>query len=169
MDKGENKRNFSHPKGRPSLQRQQVIKEDCRKFFDDGYSANYCHTETGYKQETIYAYFKEWTEELIDKTDFVSQQQATKVRLAASLDKSIRTFNDQRDFLVSKRTNKFNPALENTLAKTNWFLSKLHIEKANVLMLATLDITIPKLLKEKWGIDIEEKPIEQEHPENTRT
>lgn len=157
MDKvGERGNKRVRIKGRPTLQQRKTIQEDIHEYFRMGVSAAFCVDQTGYKKDTVYSYFKEWTEELIVKTDFITQQQETKVRLISALDKIIKNYDDQASFLLSKRTNKYNAALENSIAKVLHFAYKLQVDKANVLMTPTLDITIPKALKEKWGINIEE-------------
>lgn len=141
-------------RGRPSLQQQVTIQKELRKYFDMGVSANFAIRATGHAKVTVNAYFREWTEDLIDKTDFITQQQEAKMRLIESLNQTIVVLNEQQSFLLSKRTNKFNAALENSLTKVNHTLSKLHIDKATVLMTPTLDITLRKLIKDKWGVDI---------------
>lgn len=60
------------------------------------------------------------------------------------------------EFLLSKRTNKFNLSLENSILKCNYSLWKLHMDKAIVLMTPTLDISLRRVILEKWGMDIEE-------------
>lgn len=142
-------------RGSATKQQRETMINDIKDYFTRGLSANYCHTKTGYAKETVYSYFNEWTEELIDRTDFIKQQQSAKVRLVASLDNIIDTYDEQRKFLLSKRTTKFNAALENSIANVNHLLAKVHIDKTNVLMIPTLDVTLRNLIKDRWGIDIE--------------
>lgn len=154
MDKVGQDRKKSNIKGRPRHLQKIQMQNDLRKNFDMGMSEAYTVYKTGYAKDTVHSYFKEWTEELIDKTDFITQQQEAKVRLIESLNKTILVLNEQQEFILSKRTNKFNPALENSLTKVNHTLSRLHLDKATVLMTPTLDITLRKLIKDKWGVDI---------------
>lgn len=158
MDKGVKRDKRSvHIKGRPTLQQAEIIKADIHKYFADGLSASFCMSETGYKQETVYSYFKEWTEELIDKTDFIEQQKAAKVRLVAALDSVIKVYLDQREFLLNKRTGSFNVQLERQIATTNHYLERTHIDKAEVLITPNLDVSIRKLLEDHYGIKLPEK------------
>lgn len=156
VDKIGNNRKSTRSRGRPSLQDSQIIQKDIKKYFVDGFSAYFCMNKTGYAKNTVYTYYKEWTEELIDRTDFIGQQIEAKFRLVMLLDNSLHILHDQLKFLLSKRTNKFNSSLENAILKCNCSLWQLHVDKASVLMAPTLDISLRKVILEKWGIDIEE-------------
>lgn len=54
MDKVGKSRKKINIRGRPSLQESEVIKKDIRGYFDSGYSAYFCISETGYAKDTVY-------------------------------------------------------------------------------------------------------------------
>lgn len=146
-------------KGRPSLTEAEVIKQDIQKYFIDGYSAYFCHQDTGYNKDTIYKYYQEWTAELkkqSESQDFLTMQTEAKIKLISTLDKRLKVYNDQIEFLLSKRTDKFNPLLENAITRANHALSRLHLDKTNILITPMLEQNLKKMIADKWGVNIEE-------------
>lgn len=141
--------------GRPSRNQQLAIQQKLRPYFDAGYTASYTALVTHVNEKTAAAYFKEWTEKLIDSTDFVFQQQAAKARLTVELDKRIAVYVDQIKRLEAKIAVEPKPVWESLLTAANTALAKLSIDKAGILMTPTIDVKIKDILREKYGIDLE--------------
>lgn len=158
------------PRGQISLQQKEALVAELRQYFIKGYSAYYTIMKTGHAKDTVYTYFKEWTEELVDKTDFVEVQKEAKVRLVASLDKRIEVYETQIDRLTKYvNHHKMSPTVELALTQANRALTKLHLDKATVLVTPTLDITLASIIKERYGITEEQLvEISKVNPEARR-
>lgn len=166
MESGQNRKNNKKTL-RTSLQKR--IDLELRPYFLDGYSASWVVQKTGRSKDAVFTRFKEWTEEIVEKTDFIQIQKETKVRLVASLDNRIETYSRQikrlEDAIAKSKT--IQPTLELALTQANRSLTKLHIDKATVMVTPTLDITLRNVIKERWGIDIE--AIEQVSATNSNS
>jgi hypothetical protein len=140
--------------GRLTLQEHAKLKNTIRKYYDEGYSAHYTALKTGHAMNTVYSYFREWTEELIEKSDFIAQQQEAKARLVIELDKCIEIYLEQIKRLRARISKAPSLAAEAMLSNVNKNLATLRLDKAGVLITPTLDVQITQILKDKYDIDL---------------
>jgi hypothetical protein len=141
--------------GRPTKQKQTEIQNKLRPYFEAGFTESYTALATKINKNTVSAYFREWTEEMIDHSDFIYQQQAAKARLCIELDKRIRDHMEQISRLKAKLAQDSKPVWESLLLQANTALTKLFLDRAGVLMTPTVDIKVQNILKERYGIDLE--------------
>ncbi|MEM3171952.1 MAG: hypothetical protein QXE82_00240 [Candidatus Nitrosotenuis sp.] len=141
--------------GRPTKQRQIQIQNKLRPYFEAGFTEAYTALATKINKNTVSSYFREWTEEVIDHSDFVYQQQAAKARLTIELDRRINVYMQQIARLQNKLKVEQKPIWESLLTNANTALAKLSIDKAGILMTPTIDVKIKDILKERYGIDLD--------------
>ena len=145
-----------HKRGRPSTAGSEKIKKEIKAYYDQGYSATYTAQKTGYDWKTVQTHFKNWTEQIIDNSDFIFQQQDAKIRLVLELDKCIEIYAEQLKRVQKEIKKGSSIAKETLLAQVTRNLTSLSLDKAGVLIAPTLDIQISNILKEKYGIDLKE-------------
>ena len=154
----------SVPRGRPTLQTQETVRKDIQDYYIKGYTPQHVIFKTGYAKTTVYSYYNEFLEETRESSNFMDRQAAAVDRYELALDRIQETLEEQISRCkAALKPGRFDTKVETVLTNATNALERVHNHKVNVQITPTLDISLPMMIKDKYGIDLEElaKEVEQ--------
>ena len=140
-----------------SKQHSRNIDEACKDYFSRNLTAFTCVKETGFSKDAVYDRYDKLAAECQSDTGYIQRQIVVKERYAIALDQlQIKLENQIKRFESAIKANKLDTKLETGLSFAIQTLSKIYNDKANVEVTPTLDISLKKVIKERWNIDLDE-------------
>ena len=153
-------------RGRPTKQDEPKIKEEIRKCFLNGDTILGAVDKTSYNKNTISDYYKEFTDELIEKTDkdFIRRQKMAKEIALFRLNKVIDEIMTHFGILKEKAADEFdNDAWDRNKLTAMGLVGTLIQQRTDIEMSPTLDVDIDNLVKAAFEAKVK---IDKKQPGN---
>ena len=143
-------------RGRPTVTQKLKLRDDILDAFKEGLSAYYTAHKLDINVNTVYAYFKEFSEIYLEQAndEFVQRQRRAKEVCLAGLDKDLADIEieiEELATIISKEKDIDEVACRKMKHDLIWKRSQLRQQKNAIDTTPTIDVSLEQMVKDRYA------------------